>query len=162
MCSKFCYAKQAELQYPYVLPCRKKNLEDSKKKTFEIEMMASIFKRKRKYFRIHESGDFYSQAYLNKWITICKALPQVKFLTFTKAFKLDFSKVPSNLKIMLSVWPDTVYNDLHKAPLDKFPLAFTGDCGKEFLYTYKCSGYCNSCLFCWFAKHGESVHFKIH
>jgi hypothetical protein len=34
--------------------------------------------------RIHATGDFYSQSYLNKWIEIAAALPSVDFYAYTK------------------------------------------------------------------------------
>jgi len=46
------------------------------------------------YVRPHVSGEYYNQAYLDKWATIFRNNPGVKFVTYTKAFKrLDFTEV---------------------------------------------------------------------
>ena len=39
-----------------------------------------------KLFRLHTSGDFYSPEYARKWLEIAKALPDVHFYAYTKAW----------------------------------------------------------------------------
>jgi hypothetical protein len=44
--------------------------------------------------RVHDSGDFYSQEYVNKWVEIAKKFPTVKFFAYTKRMKdFDFSEM---------------------------------------------------------------------
>jgi len=51
-------------------------------------------KDKIKAIRIHDSGDFYSQGYINKWHKIISTFPNIKFFTLTKRAKdFDFSKL---------------------------------------------------------------------
>lgn len=89
---KDCYAIQAEIQYPSVLPSRQNNLKETKKDSFISKMNLILKRTKKPYFRIHSSGDFYSQKYLNKWIEIAKQNPNIFFLAYTKKLnKLDFS-----------------------------------------------------------------------
>jgi hypothetical protein len=59
--------------------------------------------------RIHESGDFFSQDYLDAWIKISKAFPDVMFYTYTKSYMLDFNKALKlpNLNIRYSIDPTT-------------------------------------------------------
>ena len=161
LCRDKCYARKAERQYPSVLPCRAQNYIDSKKSSFSHNMIALIKKspavRRHKLFRIHESGDFYSQAYLQKWIKICAALPEIQFLAFTKSFKLDYSMKPKNLQIVWSIWPDT-----KNAPkTGKFSIA--GNC-KTPKNTAECVGNCDNCGICWKLDQGliKAVHFNIH
>ncbi len=152
LCSKHCYAVKAERQYKQVLPCRKQNYRDSLRGDF-VDMLASIIGRgKSGYFRIHESGDFYSQEYLDKWIAIANRLPDIRFLAFTKCFGLDYSQVPSNLVIYWSIWPDTV-----DAPV-KGRFAYAGDCGHD--KSVDCAGYCDNCMVCFGGQ--VNVHFNIH
>lgn len=157
-CASHCYARKAEKAYPGVLPCRKRNLKLSRGDTFIDGMVDIIMSKSPKLFRIHESGDFYSQSYLEKWFTICEALPDTRFLAFTKSFHLDFTRKPSNLQIVWSIWPDT---DLSRVP-SKGPRAYAGDCqgmGK----TVQCAGNCDSCGICWFLdRNPVNVHFDIH
>ena len=157
-CRKQCYAHAAEVQYPRVLPCRLRNLKASRSKGFVVDM-ASAIKRRRKvtFFRIHESGDFYSQKYLNSWFDICRLLPKTRFLTFTKSYDLDYSKCPKNLVIMFSVFPDT---DLSKVPSG--PRAYAGAMSKR-RRTIECPGNCDSCGMCWdIHTAAADVHFAIH
>ncbi len=63
-----------------------------------------------KVLRVHDSGDFYSQLYLNKWRKIAAACPSVFFYSYTKSLHLDFTAIKSlkNVKIIQSAggrWP---------------------------------------------------------
>ena len=52
---------------------------------------------------MHDSGDFYSPKYVNKWVQIAEALPMVKFYAYTKSH--DFFRgieIPSNVDIIFS------------------------------------------------------------
>lgn len=44
-------------------------------------------KTRPKYFRIHDSGDFYSDHYMNKWDHIVRANPDIIFYCYTKEVK---------------------------------------------------------------------------
>ena len=162
MCAKHCYARKAEKMYPDVLPCRKRNLADSEGPSFVRAMVDLVQRRARGgLFRIHESGDFYSQAYLDKWIAIAKACPGVRFLAFTKSFHLDFSKTPRNLQLIASVWPDT----RARRPRN-WPRAYAGDCKRMRRRTLECTGLCDSCGICWYMTENrgivDAVHFDVH
>tara|TARA_R110000823_G_C15735472_1_gene480247 strand:- start:307 stop:753 length:447 start_codon:yes stop_codon:yes gene_type:complete len=53
--------------------------------------------------RIHSSGDFITQDYLNMWINISKKFPHIKFYAYTKVNNiLNFSNTPKNLNIINS------------------------------------------------------------
>lgn len=56
-------------------------------------------------FRIHESGDFFSQTYFDAWIKAAKDLPQIIFYAYTKMLPLwvrRLSEIPDNLKLNAS------------------------------------------------------------
>lgn len=130
-CESFCYARKAENCYPKCLPYRQNNFEESLKDSFEGDMIWTIskrinsraFKGKKCLFRIHESGDFYHEKYLDKWLHICRVFekdPRIKFLAYTKSVRYLVGKdIPSNLVIRFSIWDDTkpqeieVARDLH-------------------------------------------------
>jgi len=160
LCEKVCYAKKAEVAYKDVYPSRMRNLEASRKDGF-IEAIDKHIKRnasKRPFFRIHESGDFYNQEYLNKWIQIANLNPDVHFLAFTKSFKLDYSNAPANLQIIYSVMEDTVQESIPEG----FK-AFAGDCQNIPINTLECPGYCATCGMCWqLSKIAFNVHFNVH
>ena len=91
-----CYAKKAEYMYPDVLPCRENNLEETRKSSFISKMNEKLKRTKKPYFRIHESGDFYNQSYIDKWVQIAKDNSNKKFYAYTKKLsKFDFSQLDS-------------------------------------------------------------------
>lgn len=104
-CAK-CYAKKAERLYPATLPARVRHYEETLKPDFAPRMIAEILRSKVESFRPHESGDFYSQAYVDKWSTIAQALPGIAFYTYTKA-DLDFSQLDNlpNFNLIRSMTP---------------------------------------------------------
>lgn len=122
-CKKLCYAVKAEKQYPACLPCREKNLAESKSPSFVSDMVSEInsflyrpsYKAADKiYFRIHESGDFYNQEYFDKWVQIATQLKNVVFLAYTKSVRYVLNtseKIPENMIIRFSLWDDTKTTD---------------------------------------------------
>jgi hypothetical protein len=155
-CSNKCYANKAERFYPQTKIARAKNLEDSKNPHFVAMVVGTVysFNKPVEYFRIHESGDFYSQEYLESWFEICRNFPKIKFLAYTKSYMLDFSNRPENLQILYSIMPDTVH------VVAGMPIAYAG-CNAESA-TLECRGECGKCRACWKLKAGQSVYFKIH
>lgn len=55
--------------------------------------------------RLHDSGDFYSQPYVDKWHEIAKQNPDKKFYTYTKALDLNLKKLQNlpNMHVIQSV-----------------------------------------------------------
>lgn len=98
MICKGCYAAKAQVRFPKALAYRERMLERSKDKSFVANMYCEIVKVTKKKsieaIRIHESGEFYSQDYIDKWEIIASYLPKQKFYAFTKRKKdFDFSKL---------------------------------------------------------------------
>ena len=102
-CKKYCYAKKAYRQYPATKTAWDENMVMSKDMKF-VENITDFIKNQRKWesFRIHTSGDFYCQRYLNKWFKIAKEYPTKIFYAYTKSTMLDFTKRPSNFIVLLS------------------------------------------------------------
>lgn len=108
-CEK-CYAKRSEKIYKNVLPKRNRNLEAALKDNFEDKIANEISKSKANTFRIHSSGDFFSQDYIDKWTNIIKKHPSIKFYAYTKSkgYKdLDFKKIEKlkNFNLIDSMTP---------------------------------------------------------
>jgi len=61
--------------------------------------------KNKKIFRIHESGDFFSQGYINLWDNVIKECSETKFWTFTRSFNFDYSHIlkNENFKLLASV-----------------------------------------------------------
>ena len=158
LCRGKCYACKNQ-RFANVVASREQNLEASKGSEFVdavVSFVTKYFGNESGFLRVHESGDFYSQEYLDKWLEIARRLPNVKFLAFTKSYMLDFSKVPDNFKMIYSVFPDTKYI------VNELPIAYAGNCiFRNPSKTVPCPGKCDKCRVCWFLE-GCDVHFKFH
>ena len=74
-CVKFCYAKKGAYIWSNVKPAFEKRYELTKTDDFVDKMNEEIAKKKPDYVRVHDSGDYYSRAYLDKWLDV--AIPTV-------------------------------------------------------------------------------------
>ena len=109
-CIKYCYAQKGNYRFPSVKKGLNNRYELSKKDEFVTIMNANILLERPTHVRIHDSGDFYSIAYLNKWVEIAKANKEVIFYAYTKS--IPFFKpskksdtnflLPKNLIIIFS------------------------------------------------------------
>jgi len=159
-CRKYCYARKAERMYPQVLPFRLTNLALTKSSAFVTDVSKEL-KNSRTVdtVRIHESGDFYDQKYLDKWITIAKTFPKLVFYAYTKSFHLDFSKRPSNFIVIFS-------DDRNKLP--QYHKALDG-VARVIMKNepvpngfFLCPGDCKTCNYCYNLNKPKSVAFRIH
>jgi hypothetical protein len=111
-----CYAARQQAQY-----------KDTNKKVFSnlsllmnaqksdgSEGMANLIIDSIKYaglenyniFRIHESGDFFSDSYFKAWIRVANEFPNIKFYTHTTSLNFwinNKSSVPSNMNLIASM-----------------------------------------------------------
>jgi len=102
-CVKFCYARKGAYIWSNVKPAFEKRYELSKTDKFVDEMSNEIVKKKPDYVRVHDSGDYYSKAYLQKWIDIALLFPKVKFYSYTNSvLMLKEANLPSNFDIIFS------------------------------------------------------------
>jgi len=103
-CIKYCYAQKGNYRYPSVQKGLNKRYELSKTNNFVPMMNATITLERPTHVRIHDSGDFYSIKYLNKWIEIARQNKDVIFYAYTKSIKFFINglKLPKNLKIIFS------------------------------------------------------------
>ena len=102
-CIKFCYAKKGAYIWSNVKPAFEKRYELSKTDDFVSKMYDEIVKKKPDYVRVHDSGDYYSKKYLNKWIDIALLFPEVKFYSYTNMVEMMlYTSLPSNFDIIFS------------------------------------------------------------
>jgi hypothetical protein len=158
-CKKSCYAMKAQRMYPATRKQREENLVEAVKTSFVSDMVevlnTNVFNS---HVRIHESGDFFNQSYLDKWVAIAKKCKGKKFLAYTKSFHLDFSKAPKNLTIILSKFPDSPNTP---ESLSGLPVAYAGECaGMSNIFICGTKGGCSSCGKCWGTK--SNIYFKLH
>ena len=104
-CVKYCYAQKGNYtRFPIVQELMEKKYNISKQNNFNSLMNEEIKKKKATHIRIHDSGDFYSVKYLDKWIQIAEYNKEVIFYAYTKSIKffVDGLLLPDNMKIIFS------------------------------------------------------------
>ena len=102
-CIKFCYARKGAYIWGNVKPAFESRYELSKSPLFVEEMNKEIKRVRADYVRVHDSGDYYSTEYLNKWIEIAIHNPDVRFYSYTNCVEmLKSADLPENYDIIFS------------------------------------------------------------
>jgi len=104
-CQAYCYAQKGNYtRFPIVQELMEKKYLLSKQDNFPFLINTEIQKKKPTHVRIHDSGDFYSPLYLQKWVDIANDNKEVIFYAYTKSIKffVEGFAVPTNLKIIFS------------------------------------------------------------
>jgi len=103
-CVKYCYAQKGNYKrFPKIGELMEQRYQLTKQSIFVASMNIEIKKKKADAIRIHDSGDFYSKEYLDKWISIANDNPNVKFYAYTKSIPLFIGKkLPTNMDIIFS------------------------------------------------------------
>jgi len=119
LCSQICYAKDAEVLYHNVVPqSRQRQLDIAKRPDFKELMIEKLKRSRLQHMRIHESGDFFNQKYLDDWVGIISHYPEMTFWAYTKSWHLDFTealKLP-NLFLRYSVDATTAHYPKQEMP----------------------------------------------
>ena len=104
-CATLCYARQGRYMMPMVAATREFNLAIARRDLHQFIDYAieDLSKIKNKIVRVHDSGDFFSQDYMDAWFDIASAYPLKKFYAYTKSLHLDRSNQPPNFQIVQSV-----------------------------------------------------------
>ena len=102
-CIKFCYAKKGAFTWPNVKRAYNNRYELSKTDKFVPKINADIVIKEPEYVRIHDSGDFYSAEYLDKWRSIAIHNPHVRFYAYTNCIRMvKNADLPDNLDVIFS------------------------------------------------------------
>ena len=102
-CVEWCYAKKGAYIWSNVQPAFENRYQLSKTDDFIDAMNNEIKRKKPDYVRVHDSGDYYSKAYLQKWIQIAIHNPDVKFYSYTNMVDMILNtSLPSNYDIIFS------------------------------------------------------------
>lgn len=99
-----CFAASSEVQYDAVFENRASNLQmivDAIKHGIAVDLINDSIQfhrtRNTKKVRIHESGDFFSGAYLDAWIEVAHRNPDLQFYCYSKSLQLFLNfKMPAN------------------------------------------------------------------
>lgn len=110
-CASGCYATMGAYGWNTVQNAYRNRLIATLDDSFVGLMVQAINTKKRSAdrnfkdlaIRIHDSGDFYTKAYLNKWLTIMKEFPSVKFYAYSKMIPwLKDKQLPNNFTTIFS------------------------------------------------------------
>ena len=102
-CVKFCYAQKGAYIWSNVKPAFEKRYELTKTDDFLNKMSEEIAKKKPDYVRVHDSGDFYSPKYLQKWLAVAIHNPHVRFYAYTNSVQMiKDAELPDNFDIIFS------------------------------------------------------------
>jgi hypothetical protein len=103
-CIKFCYAQKGAYIWSNVKPAFEKRYQITLQDNFADIMQTEINKKRPDVVRVHDSGDYYSRAYLQKWLTIFKNNPNVHFYSYTNSISLfkELKQLPNNFTVIYS------------------------------------------------------------
>lgn len=97
-CAAICYATQGTYVYPNVKAARQKNfnMAQFERPYFEQALIHDLHLIKQTSIRIHDSGDFFDQAYLDTWFRVMAQFPHKQFYAYTKSLHLQWDGAPKN------------------------------------------------------------------
>jgi len=145
-CVKYCYAQKGAYIWGNVSPAFERRYEATKLDTFVDLMTQEIRRKKVDFLRIHDSGDYYSPAYLEKWLQIARNNPQTKFYSYTKSVPLfENVELPENFDVIFSqgskvdflIEPETMRHSKIFKSAEELTIAGYVDASKIDLYATK-------------------------
>jgi hypothetical protein len=106
-CKEYCYATKGFYAMPSVQKAYEFRFKLSKQMEFPTIMQYEVesLPVRPTHIRIHDSGDFYNEAYLRKWIIVANNNPDIVFYGYTKQVAMMLRNghiIPSNLKLIFS------------------------------------------------------------
>ena len=151
-CSAYCYAIRPERYWPEVAPSRENNLALSRRGDFPLRLgIALSYLPNQPVIRVHESGDFYSLAYIRAWLAVIRQYPQKVFYAYTRSFGLfaqvPVSEKPANFKLMASF--DQTTTAAQRVNHARAKAWFSGTFSVVDKGAGSCPGDCRICNRCW-------------
>ncbi len=136
---------------------------------WQARLISAISASRCRYFRIHDSGDFFSISYIQAWHHVCLALPHIRFWAPTREWQSPSPAGPFPL------WPTTPNPRLlHLQALASLPnvtirpsalglgdpppsipglsAGSTVEGEGKPCYAYRRGGHCGNCRHCWTRK----------
>lgn len=89
LCKNRCYAKKGHFHQGNVKRAHAKNFEFSKTDEFASWAINAIAAKYVRVLRTHVAGDFYSAAYVAKWLEIVRAMPDTVFYAYTRSWRVE-------------------------------------------------------------------------
>lgn len=161
-----CYAKKMT-RFPDVLRHDVENtiavIEDPKKAVEELETVIFGNGKSPEFFRLHDSGDFYSYDYFYYVIKMIERHPETRFGAYTKESEIvnryGIENLPENLSLQCSPWPgycdpignlpQFIYDNGTDPEIAKLP-----HCPAVNKEGHRTGIQCKDCLYCYTCKPG--------
>lgn len=103
----FCYAREGNYKFNNVQIALSNRHKATRESDFVERINSELSKlknNKQVYVRIHDSGDFYSPAYFEKWLQIAYNNPNVRFYAYTKSHSfIRGRQLPENMDLIYSL-----------------------------------------------------------
>jgi len=109
LCKDTCYAVRPYERWPNVRKAWDRNFSLAKQGRHVNPIVNQLMNTRAEVVRIHVSGDFFSQKYIDSWVNISRLFPQIKFYSYSKTMdKFNFSELATlpNVNIINSICPD--------------------------------------------------------
>lgn len=157
-CAGGCYALKSYTQYPATRKAWDNNfaallLDAARGFPVLQEAVTKLFaKTHPAFFRIHVAGDFLNQRHVNAWKMIAAKFSTTNFLAFTKRYDLKFDRLPPNLSVKLSVWPNWPELKEEEVVPDTGVAWLRDEAnpdGRIPATAFECPGSCQKCKYCW-------------
>jgi len=159
-CHKSCYAMKAYRLYPACKNAWDRNFDIAKSGEFKPLIINQLSVAKKvSTVRIHVSGDFFSQEYINNWCEIIKTYPNFKFYTYTKVMSLfDFDALKNipNMNLINSIADDGKINFGDDVRIEELKAMGYRICPATLHNNVKCGVNCTLC------HDYNKVGFKLH
>lgn len=110
-CKKGCYATQRRQAMPNCVMAYNENLDMVLKGTFFEQLrgeliMYQVHARRngvKPCVRLHDSGDFITEEYLDDWLAIMEEFPRIHFYAYTKCVSwIKARRLPQNFEVIFS------------------------------------------------------------
>jgi hypothetical protein len=104
-CIKYCYARKGTFRWPNTVNAYEKRFRIARSPDFETIINAALVLQNPHYVRVHDSGDYFSEKYMDRWFSIMRANPGIKFYSYTNSvllMKMYDKGIPDNFDYILS------------------------------------------------------------
>jgi hypothetical protein len=172
-CESVCYANKGLFKMQRKLHLVNKDHADAD--DFVNNIKLELINKKISAVRIHAAGDFYDEAYLDKWIEIAKQNPETKFWAYTRSWRVAgmMAKLKQfgnfdNVQLFASIDGETKTNK--ETPPVWMRVADIVPSFDERVDYVKCPNQknkaitCEKCTYCFKPVKGKKMHvqFQIH
>jgi hypothetical protein len=139
-------------------------------------MISAIEVSGARYFRGHDSGDFFNVAYVEAWVEVCRALPHVKFWFPTREYQTKaaglFQIISENPRMTairtLAALPNVTVRPSALEISERPPVVsgLAKGSAVDYKNVFQCpaarqGGFCNECRHCW-DNPTQAVSYPLH